>query len=200
MRMMLHRHHIVPRHVGGGDGTTVVLTIAEHAEEHRKLWEMHHRWQDFVAWKALSGQINHQEAARIAMSNGGRIASALHVGMKRSTETRQKISKAKKGKPNLLDPEVYLRIAASNRGQQRTAETRSRMSESRRKSGHATHVGPLPEKWRERISAGRQRFVAQHLIERPCLECNHLFLASDSRAKFCSQKCKMREWRRQSRG
>lgn len=61
---MKHWHHIVPKHAGGSDDSSnlVLLTVEEHAEEHRKLWENHGRWQDKIAWKTLSGQITIQEA------------------------------------------------------------------------------------------------------------------------------------------
>ena len=61
---MKHWHHIIPKHVGGSDDPSnlVLLTVEEHAEEHRKLWENHGRWQDKIAWKTLSGQITIQEA------------------------------------------------------------------------------------------------------------------------------------------
>jgi len=61
---MYHKHHIIPKHVGGTDDETnlVLLTVEEHAEAHRILWEKHGRWQDKIAWQTLSGQINIQEA------------------------------------------------------------------------------------------------------------------------------------------
>ena len=61
---MKHWHHIVPKHIGGSDepSNLVHLTVEEHAEEHRKLWEQYGRWQDKIAWKTLSGQISIQEA------------------------------------------------------------------------------------------------------------------------------------------
>ena len=38
-----HVHHIVPRHMGGTDDPSnlIKLTIEEHAEAHKKLWEKH---------------------------------------------------------------------------------------------------------------------------------------------------------------
>ena len=61
---MKHIHHIVPKHVGGTDDSTnlVELTVEEHAEAHRLLWEQYGRWQDKIAWKTLSGQISIQDA------------------------------------------------------------------------------------------------------------------------------------------
>lgn len=59
-----HIHHIIPRHAGGSNDPSnlVSLSINEHAEAHRKLWEETGNELDFVAWKALSGQIGSEEA------------------------------------------------------------------------------------------------------------------------------------------
>jgi hypothetical protein len=56
---MKHLHHIVPKHAGGTDApeNLIELSVAEHAEAHRKLWEEHGRWQDKLAWDALRGHI-----------------------------------------------------------------------------------------------------------------------------------------------
>lgn len=61
---MKHWHHIVPKHAGGSDDPSnlVHLTVEEHAEAHKKLWEQYGRWQDKIAWQTLSGQISIQEA------------------------------------------------------------------------------------------------------------------------------------------
>ncbi len=69
---ILHNHHIIPRHAGGTNDAAnlILLTIEEHAEAHRQLFELYGRWQDSLAWKALSGQVTHKEATRIAQSNG----------------------------------------------------------------------------------------------------------------------------------
>ncbi len=63
-----HKHHIIPRHAGGTDDPSnlVELTIPEHAEAHRKLYEEYGRWQDKVAWQTLSGQMTNYEAQREA--------------------------------------------------------------------------------------------------------------------------------------
>ena len=48
---------------GSNDPSNLVeLTVEEHAEAHRILWEKHGKWQDKIAWKTLSGQISIQEA------------------------------------------------------------------------------------------------------------------------------------------
>lgn len=53
-----HIHHIVPRHMGGTDDPSnlVKLTVEEHAEAHRELYEKYGRLEDKLAWKMLEGQ------------------------------------------------------------------------------------------------------------------------------------------------
>lgn len=66
---MKHWHHIVPKHAGGSDDPSnlVHLTVEEHAEAHKKLWEQYGCWQDKIAWRTLSGQISIQEARKEMM-------------------------------------------------------------------------------------------------------------------------------------
>lgn len=61
--MPTHKHHILPKHAGGSDDPSnlIELTVTEHAEAHRKLYEEHGRREDYVAWKALSGEIGKEE-------------------------------------------------------------------------------------------------------------------------------------------
>ena len=66
-----HLHHINPRHNGGGDEpeNLILLTISEHAEEHKKLYERHGKVEDLIAYKALSGKTSFSEARRAAAAN-----------------------------------------------------------------------------------------------------------------------------------
>tara|TARA_B110000285_G_scaffold142092_1_gene158878 strand:- start:197 stop:715 length:519 start_codon:yes stop_codon:yes gene_type:complete len=56
---MKHKHHIIPKHAGGTDhpSNLIELTIPEHAEAHRVLYEKYGRWEDRLAWRGLSGMI-----------------------------------------------------------------------------------------------------------------------------------------------
>lgn len=51
------KHHILPRHCGGGDEETnlVELTYKQHTFAHRLLWKAYQRPQDLMAWKMMSG-------------------------------------------------------------------------------------------------------------------------------------------------
>ena len=69
---MKHKHHIIPRHMGGSDDSSnlIELSIEEHAEAHRMLWEQHGKWQDFIAWQGLSKNINSSEIHSEATKSG----------------------------------------------------------------------------------------------------------------------------------
>ena len=75
---------------GTNDPSNLVeLTVEEHAEAHRKLYEEHGNSYDFVAWKALSGQIGKEEARRLA-------TIIANTGRKVTEEHKQKIREARK--------------------------------------------------------------------------------------------------------
>ena len=69
-----HKHHIIPKHMGGTDDASnlIKLTVEQHAEAHRKLYEEHGHWQDYVAWKGLAGLVTSEETKKIAMIEGAR--------------------------------------------------------------------------------------------------------------------------------
>ena len=101
MDKVLHKHHIVPRHMGGSDDASniVELTIEEHAEAHRRLYEQYSRKEDYLAWKGLAGLIDKDELIREKMSlNSSRPGKQNpFYGMKHTQETKQKISEKNKG-------------------------------------------------------------------------------------------------------
>jgi len=75
---MLHKHHIIPRYLGGSDDPSnlVELTVEKHAEAHRLLYEQHGNWQDYVAWQGLTKLDANFDAAKQSMIEGGRKGAA----------------------------------------------------------------------------------------------------------------------------
>ena len=74
MTKTLHKHHIIPKHAGGTDDPSniVELTIDQHAEAHRILWEKHGRWEDELAYKGLAGLMSKQDIVARQLSEAGK--------------------------------------------------------------------------------------------------------------------------------
>ena len=140
---LYHKHHIIPRHAGGTDDPSniVLLTVEEHAEAHKILYEKHGRWQDRVAWLGLSGQIGKEEIIRMKCSEANK-GNTYSVGRKLSEETKRKLSEANKGEkhPKFGKPvseETRSKISESNRNRVISEETRRKMSESSKGKKHS---------------------------------------------------------------
>ena len=86
---MKHLHHILPRHMGGNNDPSnlIELTVEEHAEAHRKLYEEHGRHQDRRAWLGLAKMMTRKEIIREILT------------APKSEEHKRKISEAHKGRP-----------------------------------------------------------------------------------------------------
>lgn len=77
---MSHKHHIIPKHAGGTDDPSnlVELSVDDHAEAHRKLYEEYGRWQDYVAWQGLAKLSPKEELVRIRQKEAGKKCRQLH--------------------------------------------------------------------------------------------------------------------------
>lgn len=105
-----HNHHIIPRHMGGSDDPSnlVQVTVEQHAQLHKQLWEEFGHWQDELAWKGLSQMIDKQELISKVISN-------THKGKKVSDETRKKMSDNSPWKNKKRDASTIEKMKENNR-------------------------------------------------------------------------------------
>lgn len=120
---MKHKHHIIPKHMGGTDESSnlVELTVEEHAEAHRLLWEEHQHWQDYVAWQGLSGRIGKEEIIR-------NVSKLANLGKTMTESTKEKISKSSLGR--LHTEESKRKMSLLSKGKKLSEETKQKLKES----------------------------------------------------------------------
>ena len=115
MTIYTHKHHIIPRHMGGSDDPSnlVELTVEEHAQAHLELYEKYGNPYDEIAYRMLKGQIKSDEARRLAASHANqwenksdagrqacydnlKLATEKNIGTPRKESTKKKIAEKNK--------------------------------------------------------------------------------------------------------
>ena len=85
---MRHKHHIIPKHMGGSDDPSNLYECSteEHANLHLALYLEHGHWEDWVASQAISGIMKNEDVIREVLVQNGR--------KKRGPETKKKMSES----------------------------------------------------------------------------------------------------------
>ena len=154
-----HKHHIIPRHAGGTDDPSnlVELTIPEHAEAHRKLYEEHGRWQDRVAWQCLSGQITNYEAQQQARRLAN-LGNKHFEGKTHSDEYKKQLSEMMKER-RAKNPQM-------GHHQPHSDETKKKLAEA--SMGNTARLGrggqKLSDEFKEKC---RQKMLKDNPAKRP---------------------------------
>lgn len=139
------------------------VTVEEHAERHRVLWETHGKQADFMAWQMLSGKTNESEAMRREVAKEGfqsflkdpvrseswrlNISTTL-TGRSQSEETRTKRSESlKRFHSDSERHEEYLSKVQNIYRPPPTDSHKKKMDEGRRKS----------KTWRDAVTSDEYR-------------------------------------------
>jgi len=165
-----HRHHIIPRHAGGTDNeeNIVELTIPQHAETHRLLYEQHGRIGDKLAWLCLSGRSTdpEAEAIRIQLATKGfqtflnspeselwrKNISKTLTGKTQTTETKNKRSQSLL---NAYRNHPELREAKRATGLKHSIAHRERMTNERKENMSAKRKASLL--WHDAVRSPEKR-------------------------------------------
>jgi hypothetical protein len=106
---MLHKHHKISKHMGGSDDDSNIelLSRADHAEAHRKLFEQFGKREDYWAWKFLSrtkdwewlktNNPSHRPDVRKKISQSLKEHHQIHP---ESAQTRERKRQVKMGQKN----------------------------------------------------------------------------------------------------
>ncbi len=76
---MIHKHHIIPKHAGGSDDPSNLITVTreEHANIHLQLYKTSGNLYDLGAYHLLNGQTD--ESWKIMCSIGGQIQGKINA-------------------------------------------------------------------------------------------------------------------------
>jgi hypothetical protein len=162
---------------GSNDPSNIVeLTVEEHADAHRLLWEKHGKWQDEIAWKALSGIIGKEDIIT-------EVQRKTHLGKNKKSETKQKISdsltgrkqsqetiekRRKKliGKKRKFTDEWKKNISKSKKGQIPWIAGKKQTEESKLKNSLA-HIGHTYNRGRVHSDESRKNMSIAHRGQTP---------------------------------
>lgn len=146
---MNHIHHIIPKHMGGSDDPSnlIKLSVEDHAEAHRILFEKYGLIEDKIAWQGLAKMIDRKEIIRLIISSP------------KSEEHKKKISEAHKGKnkPWMIGN----KNATSNKGRINSKEHNEKIALSKLGKKRA----PFTEEWKQALKDAKKR--------QPTVECPH---------------------------
>jgi len=147
----LYKHHIIPRHSGSTDDLSNIklVTLSEHAEEHRLLWEKNKNQYDYIAWKCLCGQIPVEEAINKIRSINGKKQGEKNAQsgwmlkirlLMNPKETGKKSAEfCRKNKINsFFDPEILKEVRKKGGHVQ---------GKKNAESGHLQRISKLPRKY-----------------------------------------------------
>ena len=94
MNTIKHKHHIVPRHMGGTDDPSnlVEVTPEQHAELHFALYLEHGHWEDYCAAYMLAGLMEDKEVLSIRnKANRAKQKSSPEANKKRSDTMKLRV-------------------------------------------------------------------------------------------------------------
>lgn len=175
---MKHKHHIIPRHMGGSDepSNLIELTVEEHADAHRLLYEQYGKLQDKIAWLMLSGKTDEAEELRIQLATDGfrafvadpvrsaswreKIAERLR-GTTQTPESNEKRSasmkRAYENNPNLREQRSLLSKSHSEEYRDRMKNGLAAKMADARKTSHAWHEAVRSSECRRKKSLADPR-------------------------------------------
>ena len=130
---------------GSNDPSNLIeLTVEEHAEAHKKLYETYGKWEDYIAWKGLSRQIDGQELIRERISQSSKYHQNRLVKEGKHHLLGGHIQKklVQDGKHHMLGGQIQKRLVEEGKHNFLGGEIQIRSNKKRVESGTHNFLGP----------------------------------------------------------
>jgi len=141
----MHKHHIMPKHMGGSDNpdNLITLSVKEHAIAHAKLYLKHGNLKDYIAYKGLRKQMGKEEI----FIETSKIGGLNNKGKPKTKEHRVNISKSNKGQSShWLQGDIQKKKENSSKAMKNNTNSKNHNSpEYRKKQSEA-----MKKAWKER--------------------------------------------------
>ena len=145
----VEKHHIIPRHCGGGDNPTniVKLTYRQHILAHLLLWKTYNRLGDETAYKFMKGIGSHDRKKLIA-TLGGKVQGKINAENGHIQKIQKMVNWVANGKRSakickerkvnaFFDPELRNKISALG------GKVQGKINAE---NGHLSRIAKLPRK------------------------------------------------------
>ena len=169
MENIKHKHHIIPKHMGGSDDPSnlIELTIEQHAEAHRLLFQQYGKIEDELAWKGLAGLIP-REQILLEYYKHYRGKNHHNYGKPVSENVRKKISEKLMG--HTITDKTRKLWSEQRKGKKHTEETKRKISKRQKEIGNkppSNKGGKLSTEHKLKISkAHKGKILPKEQIEK----------------------------------
>lgn len=146
----LHKHHIIPKFLGGTDEATnlVEITRKEHAQLHLQRYKDCGHKEDLGAYYLLTGQTD--KSMKVAQSLGGKVQGKINAENGHMVKIQKLSDCSAAGKKGALSNKILNKGSFYNKEEHRKAASKGGKVQGKvnAENGHLQRISKLPRKYK----------------------------------------------------